>query len=538
MEPTPTSDAPPPSQDRQDALAAQEEAQRRERLTRLMQSIDARPDFASLKTSMAHLQRVAHAENSHVRALESLIHNDPGMLNKLLRLSNAAYYRTAGGGEITSMARAVSLLGFEKIAMLASSLTLFEKLPKGADGQRLRREFARAQLAALLANEVCHSRAHLDHIYLAALFQRLGDMLAGLHFREEVRIFDDQLDAKKLAPESPERLRERERLARQHWGETVENIGHTVAAGWGWPPELLACMRSLPVEPGGDALSGDAYARTLCTAANALAGELVRLPTGGTPEELAAARAALVQRQAAQLAGPLGLDAEALTAIVERTHASWQELLQSLGMTLMDDEAIAAAEAAARPDPNSKEYRQALAEDLADAIEHLTRLNRKGAPLSEVMETAARLLQKALHLQRVVICLLDPARGALQGRLGLGDKAIVLAPVFDVPLRPPSDLFGLLCSKNADTLITDSTDPVIAQRLPAWFREQVDAGAFLILPLVSPQGVLGMIYGDQRQAGDLLVHERALTLLKALRAQVLVALTAPRAPKAAAQPPG
>lgn len=528
MQPTPEVETPPSPQARQDALAAQEDAQRRERLTRLLQGIDARPDFASLKTSMAQLQRVAHAENSHVRALEALIHNDPGMLSKLLRLSNAAFYRTAGGGEITSMARAVSLLGFEKIAMLASSLMLFDKLPAGADGQRLGREFARAQLAALLAHEVCHSRAHLDHIYLAALFQRLGDMLGGLHFRDEVRAFDDLLDAQKLAPESPERLRERERLARLQWGDTVEAIGHSVAAGWGWPPDLLATMRSLPLAPGGDALSGDAYARTLCTAMNALAGELVRLPTAGTPEEREAARAAVVQRCAAQLAGPLGLDADTLVPLVERTHGAWQELLRSLGMSLPDDAALAAAEAAARPDPNSKAYRQALAEDLADAIDHLTRLNRRGAPLSEVLETAARLLQKALHLQRVVICLLDPARGALQGRLGLGDKAVVLAPLFDVPLNPPADLFGMLCSRNADTLISDITDPVIAQRLPAWFRAEVDAGAFLLLPLVGPPGVLGMIYGDQRQPGDLLVHERALTLLKALRAQVLAALTMAR----------
>ena len=78
-----------------------------------------------------------------------------------------------------------------------------------------------------------------------------------------------------------------------------------------------------------------------------------------------------------------------------------------------------------------------------------------------------------------------------------------------------------MCAKNADTLITDASDPAISKRLPDWFKTRVRAGAFLVLPMVSEQKVMGMLYGDQALTGRLVVHDRALVLLKNLRSQIL-----------------
>lgn len=500
---------------------AREAALRQQRLLRLTQSIDTQPDLVAVKASMLNLQQVSRSERSHVRALTTLIYDDAAMLAKLLRLVNAAYYRSAGGGEITSMARAVQLLGFQKVGMLASSLRLFEALPQGAGQQ----EFARAQLAGLLAQSLCQSRQHADSIYLAGVFQRLGDLLAGTHFRDDAQVIEDKLDLQGLAPESPQRQRARDKLARAHWGMTVEEIGHEVARGWGWPAGLLASMRSLHPDSPDDPLEGDEYARALCTGANGLAAELMQVPRRGPAEEQVAARGLRVHGFAQRLAVPLGLHVETLGESVEQTFAAWLELMKSLGVNLLEPGETAKPAAARTLDPNSRAYRENLADNLADAIEHLRRMNRRGSSLTEVLEAALNLLIKSLGLQRAIVCLADPATASLRGRLGVGDKAVVLAPFFDVPLQPPTDLFGLLCRKNADTLIRDVSDPLIAQRLPAWYGERVKAGTFLLLPLVTTQHeVVGMLYGDQRQAGDLVVHDRGQALLRDLRQQVLNAV--------------
>lgn len=512
-----------------ETTAEQEEALRQQRLRRVLDRIDAQPDFASTKDSMLGIQKISRSERSHVRALSDLILDDPAMVSKLLRLINAAFYKSAGGGQITSMQRAIALMGFRNIGLLASSLLMFERLPKGADGDGLRREFARAQLAAMLAYEFCHDRRYIDSIYIAALFHRLGQMLAGTYFRDELKAIEDQLDDRELAPGSDERQRACDQLARAQWGLTIEEIGIEVARQWGWPAALLDAMRAQPVADPEAEVERDAYARTLCTAANALAEQLMQLPQVGNAEERQEARRALVERFAAGHAIALSLDPELLPDRVERNKQHWDEMLVALNISLAATGGGGGVTAKAAPklDPNSQQYRHALAERLADAVDRLRRLNQRSAPLTEVMDHALRLMCEALDLQRGIVCLRDADSGRLRGRLGVGDKATVLPGHFDIPLKPPGDLFGLLCARNADTLITDTSDPVIAQRLPPWFHQKVRAGAFVVLPMATDQAVMGMLYGDQQERHRLHVHPRALTLLKNLRNEVLRAMKVP-----------
>ncbi len=509
----------------QRAAEDQEEEQRRIRLLRVMQNIDRQSDMASLKDSVQGIQKISRSEKSHSRALTGLIYDDAAMVAKMLRLINAAFYKTAGGGNITDLQKAVALMGFQNVGMVATALMLFERLPKGADGDKLRREFARSQFAALMAQEFCHSRKHYDNVYVTSLFQRLGDMLAGLHFQEDAQVIEDKLDMRELEPGSMARHEAREQLARELWGMGIEDIGIKVAEQWGWPPAVLAGMKTLyPADPE-QPVSESEYLRALCTAANGLAGELMQLPATGDAEAQQEARKAVVQRFALRCAGPLGLNPELLPDVVERSKAIWDDLVKVLGISLNDNGTTAKATAATiKPDPHSSAYRKMLAEDLADAVEHLSRMNRRGATAAEVLDTGLRLMMKALDLQRAIVCLHDPAEAGLKGHTGVGDKAVVLASLFKIPLQPPNELFGLLCLKNADTLITDASDPVISQRLPDWFKTRIRAGAFLVLPMVSEQGVMGMLYGDQAMTGRLVVHDRALVLLKNLRSQIVSAM--------------
>lgn len=506
---------------------AREEAARCQRRLKLLQSIDRQPEFASLQAQMAALQRVARAENAHARALTALIDDNPALLSKLLRLINAAYYSPVGGGSITSMQRAVSLMGFPSIGMLAGSLLMFDRLPKGSDGDRLRREFARAQLAAALAHGLCHDPQHADHIYIATLFQRLGDLLGGMHFAPDIQVLDDLLDAQDLPRGSPGRYRQRDVLARKTWGVTLEELGLEIGARWGWPPRMLQIMRSLDCSDPERALLDDEYARVLNTACNGLAERLMTVPAGGEAADREAALRSTVLNWSRELLVPLGLDSESLQAQIEQALAGWRELLVGLGVppdALRSDAGQAPPPKKNTLDPKSLAYRQALAEHLADAVDHLTRMNRKGAPPEEVMESTLTWMTKSLDLQRVILCLRDDARPLLVARMAQGHKGVALSRHFQIPVEPPADLLGLLCAKQADVLISDTGDPLIDQRLPAWYRQKVAAGSFLLLPLNRDGRIVGMLYGDQHEAHAMRLNDRAMTLLKLLRSQLLDAL--------------
>jgi hypothetical protein len=425
------------------------------------------------------------------------------------------------------MHRAVSLMGFHSIGMLAGSLLMFDRLPKGADGDRLRREFARAQLAAALAQELCHSPRHADHIYIATLFQRLGDLLAGIHFAPDMQVLDDLLDAQELPRGSAERQRQRDVLARRTWGLTLEELGLEIAGRWGWPPRMLQVMRSLGCDDPGRALRDDEYARVLNTACNDLAERLMAVPAEGEPADREAARRDTLLGWSRDLLVPLGLDAASLPAQVERTLAGWRDLLGGLGVppdALRSDAGQAPPPKKNPLDPKSAAYRQALAENLSDAVDQLARMNKKAAPPEQVLESALGWMIKALDLQRAILCLRDDARPLLVPLLAQGHKGVVLSRHFEIPVEPPSDLFGLLCAKQADVLISDTADPLIDQRLPGWYRQKVAAGSFVLLPIHHDGRVAGMLYGDQHEAHAMHLNDRALTLLKLMRNQVLEAL--------------
>ena len=115
----------------------------------------------------------------------------------------------------------------------------------------------------------------------------------------------------------------------------------------------------------------------------------------------------------------------------------------------------------------------------------------------------------ALQGEEVLLCLRDAKTDMLTGRFGLGDRAELLCTEFRVPLKLPAgaaaglDLMAAVCSSGADTLIADATVPQIAARLPAWYRQHVDAPAFLLLPMLMKGAPFALIYADKAVSGGI-----------------------------------
>jgi hypothetical protein len=169
-----------------------------------------------------------------------------------------------------------------------------------------------------------------------------------------------------------------------------------------------------------------------------------------------------------------------------------------------------------------------VADMLAAGVQDITNhMAAESFRLNEVLRMILETMYRALGFQRVVFCLRDARTHSLTGRFGLGDAAERVSAAFRVPLQMtpgvPPDLFAAVCLKGADTLIADATSGAIASRLPAWFREQVAAPAFLLLPLTMRNAPFALIYADKPQPGALALGEKELALLRTLRNQAVMA---------------
>lgn len=546
-------------------------------LARLLTRISSHADFPSLKESISSIQQIVRSEQAHMRALTEGVLKDVGLTTKLLRLINSACYRAVGAGSISSVQRALSLMGFQTVGMIAASLILFERLPKGIDGARVREDFSHALLAGLLAQEMCHSGRHLEHSYLTAVFMNLGRMLVSLHFPEAAQAMDDalrdSLRAAGLAPEGPQAHAQRMRISLQTLGLSTEDLGDEVAQLWGWPEDLRGQLRRLYPPSADQTVAEDDYLRVLATATSDLSVQLHRLKASSSAEDEPTLQRACVSRFHRGWGMPLSLDEAAVTQAVERALEQWFALAVMLGLDtvlgrhrqrLKPAGAADGGEqrAAGNTSPGAKPPRTAAygpvvvpshtattpawpateapaASDAALAARaflpsaHLDALSQvvaraseqalSSAAMDEVAQAILDDLRAALLFQRVVLCLRTPA-GALQGRYGSGAGMASVLGHFQVPLGRSQDLFSMLCGLGKDTLISDTRQPNIEARLPPWFRQHCDASTFLLLPLKPQAQVVGLLYADRVVAGSLQLDERLLSMLSVMRNQVLLAL--------------
>jgi len=569
----------------------------RQALARLMARIGPKKDLPSLGSSIASIHRILLSEHAHMRTLTDSVLKDVALTAKLLRMINTATYRSSADDEILSIQRALSMMGFQAVGRMAASLIMFEKLPKGIEGARVREEFSQALLSGLLAQELCQSEQQAERSYLAGLFQNLGRMLVWMYFPDEAKRIAMETDAALAAlgvqAAGPHAAAEHQRVARSVLGLTTEDLGIAVATEWGWPKEMLQTLRRYDPPANAAALKGDDYLRALATASSDLSARIHRedaLP-GISEGESTSRRTVLVEAFTRQLGGALSIEKLKAQPAIERGRENWQSLGEMLGLessrkrpkpastpsstpvasfdrretpftppvqgaNAAPNSAIAQAatpphlptpqktidtsslDVGAAPNANPGAVASPSIQDVAPtsdtSLDRLTRALERAsievlstAGIGQVATIVLDDMREALSLQRCVLCLRTPD-GRLRGRFGsgLGDAAQArnLLAHFDVQLDRARDLFSLLCLNSRDTLISDSSQRTIADRLPDWYRLHVGAPTFLVLPMKSSTQVEGMLYFDRSPAGSLELDNRRLALLSALRTQLLVAI--------------
>ena len=120
----------------------------------LLRRMRHKSDFPALSESVTAINRIANSETESVIRLSSTILRDFALTNKILRLVNSVHFRTAGGGNISTVSRAVIVLGFEAVRNIAITVLLFEHLQNKGNAGQLKEAFLRTNLAAVLARDL------------------------------------------------------------------------------------------------------------------------------------------------------------------------------------------------------------------------------------------------------------------------------------------------------------------------------------------------------------------------------------------------
>lgn len=517
----------------------------------LLQRMQTESDFPALSEAIGTINRIASSDREGVSDLSNNILKDFALTNKLLKLANAAYYNQVGGGSISTISRAVVILGFDAVRSIALSLILFDNLKNKGHAQLLKEEFIKVLYSAMLAREMANEMQQRDaeEVFIGAMLHNLGRMLALFYFPAEMVVIQQRVETEGITIA---------RASTAVLGMSIESLGIGIAHSWGFPDQLVQSMKKLPDgkirKPVGSveslrALAG--FSNEVCELVlstpvmerDKALGKLVARFSDSVPmtekklvvllekamQEIAqfaqAVNVNLKQsdfaRQAAKWAGMLGppgevhaLDAGATSEAVDALDAS-----------------VLQAHAPLRP-ASSKADGTALPRtaDVAEAIltaglqEASNSLVDDNVPVNDVLHMVLEAIYSGMGFAHVLLCIKDGRHNTMCGKFGFGEGVQALAKAFSFSLDSSPDVFLVALQNNADILITDIDDPKIATRVPAWYRKHVTAKTFVVFPVIVRGKPIGMIYADQPHAGEIVIAEKELSLLKSLRNQAVMAI--------------
>lgn len=514
----------------------------------LLRRMRHKTDFPALSDSISAINKFTHSDRESVSVLSNIILKDYALTNKILKLVNSAFYRQAGGGSISTVSRAITVLGFDVIRNIAITVLMFEHLEDKANARDLKEAFLRANLAGLVARDSTKKfmAREAEEAFICSMFHRHGQLLAQYYFAEEVEEIRKLIAHKNLTDEA---------AATQVLGISFEELGIGIARSWGFPANIVNSMRRLPPEPVRKPATHAELLRVIAGFSN----ELCDMIAGHTPENRAREMRTLMNR----FGGTMSLNDRQLKEVLEQSVEELAEMAAALNVNLKKSpfarqvrEWTGAARADAKPGqrhdqsisgatdlslghltlgdplPHDETMDEASAQVLPDhirsvltaGIQDISNSLVEDFALNDVLRIILETMYRAMGFRRVLLCLKDSRSGQMVGRFGFGPDATEIAKSFRVPITQAPDVFQLAISKGLDILISDVDDPKIIDKIPSWFRQDMSAKTFVLFPLSIKNKPVALIYCDKERAGSIIIADDELKLLQTLRNQAVLAI--------------
>lgn len=506
----------------------------------LLRRMRHKSDFPALSESVSAINRIASSESESVDKLSLSILRDFSLTNKILRLVNSVHYRQAGGGNISTISRAVIVLGFDAVRNIAITVLLFEHLQDKANASLLKEEFLRANLAGILAKGIAaqFKARDLEQAFICAVFHNLGRLLAQFYFPEESEEIRNMMTQKACSEAA---------ASQRVLGIGFEELGIGIARSWGFPPLIVNSMEKLPAGAVRRPHTAEERLRTLSAYSNDLCHAIATLEAGEREKELA--------RIKARYGDTVPLDDRSMRELIQRSIEEVTDFARiiriNLGQTqfgqhlkrytqgksnsgtdpfddddldnvILDNESTIGLDTGNFP---AEGHKAADAQAVLTAgIQDISNTLVSDFKLNDILRIILETIYRAMGFRRVLLCIKDARSNTMQGRFGFGPDVNELARAFRFTLRFAPDIFHAATSKGVDILISDIDDEKIAERIPEWFRKASTAKTFVLFPLTVKSNPVALIYADKPHAGEIEISEKELQLLRTLRNQALLAI--------------
>ena len=491
----------------------------------LMNKVCGDEEMFALGASIARVVEMASSDDQGTHDLAYYVVSDPALTQRILRLSNTIQYRTTSGAPVTTISRAISLLGFDNVKTTALAMLLVDALDSSEHAGSVRVELEAALCASLVGREMARHSFYqgAEEAAICALFKNLGPLLVASHAHERYREIGALVAGGKHTVGQASQM---------ILGCSYDALSQAVLHEWKIPDMIVRAQNGLPPSAVRVAGNRGEWMRQVASFSQDVARLLARThEPSGAPE----AKALLGRYGEA-----LDLDKARMDALMNAVQEGMRGLLESMNMQpaprsepketgnglpnvllLATLDAGEEEQQGAHPSGKPKNARELLLAGVQD----VTQLRATGGKVNDVVMAVLETLYRALGFRFATVCLKDPKSGQFRARLALGEEGASLQAGFAFPMASSRDLFHLAMENDADLMISDASSIKIRDLLPEWHRRLLpDAKSFIVLPLVVGKVQLGLFYADRTVDAPEGVPPDETALIKALKGQVLAAL--------------
>ena len=493
----------------------------------LMQKVCGDEAMFALGTSVARVVQMASSDDQGTHDLAYYVLSDVALTQRILRLANTARYRTASGGTVTTISRAISLLGFDNVKTTALAMLLVDALSNSTHASSVRIELETSLCASLVGREMARHSFYqgAEEASIGALFKNLGPLLVASHEHERYR------EINVLAASGKHTLTQASQMI---LGCTYETLSEAVMAEWKIPDLIVRSLS--PISSGLQKVAANRGEWMRQVAAFSLDVSQL-LGRSANPGATSDAQALLARYGVA-----LNLDAAKLEELFRVVQQEMTALLNSINMeshARVREEPVTAGlpnvlllatmgfdgeeESGCHPSGKPRNARELL----LNGVQDLTQMRACGhAKVNELILAVLETLYRSMGFRFATVCLKDGRSGQYRARVAFGEDHAQRQSGFQFPVAPARDLFHLAMENDADLMIADASATKIRDLLPGWHRALLpDARSFIVLPLVVGKVQLGLFYADRKAIAPEGVPPDETSLIKALKGQILAALS-------------
>ncbi|QSA98748.1 HDOD domain-containing protein [Methylococcus sp. EFPC2] len=425
--------------------------------------------------TVQRLQGAMEDGRSSVLTVARIVLEDPSLTAKLLKLGNTAYYNPRRQ-PLSTISRAIVMIGLNVIHDLAVACAFIETVIKGRSKPKVLKEIARALHSAVQAKALASlvGEREPEEVFIAALMQNIGH-IAFWGFEqnkgEEILALVENGE--------PE-----DKAEKQVLGFRLRQLGASLARNWklgglteesfsGSPPTRrmeairLGCEMARLAEAGWNAPQLAAYLEKLAQ-------------WSGRPAQEMLARAQDNATIAIRLAGHFGAsEAAPYIPAPSKTSAAAAELAESKQPAEEIDEHPARA------------VQQLIVDDISKLILGQFDLNL-------VLESIIEGLYRVLHMERVLFALLTPDRLTIREKTALGWPAIDGREPITLPATTtPHNLFSFVLERNQTVWAVPDARSPLASLYTQTFKSRIGSHECFVAPIGLHNKTLGLFYVDR-----------------------------------------